>query len=496
MMNEVMKFKDSPVVYVKKQASNIDIITNNDDYNIDNDDNDVAERITLDQMIDTQIPVGFFHYRLLIVCGLAWAADSMEFSLLSFLSICVGLDWNLSSSQTALISSVVFIGELCGSLWWGRMADTYGRRKTFLMGCSIICIFGFLSGLATSFELLCLCRGLVGFGVGGLFVISDLLAELVPATHRGRYLIYVEYFWTVGSCFVAGLAWILLNSSGWRSLTFATVVPVSISLFFAYFYLPESPRWLMSQRRFSEAESIILAIASTNNTIIAPFHLSYELENGISPTSHWKALISKPMRKITLALLIIWGSFGFTYNGIILFVARAYSNDSNKGTCSFNYSAIMVNAASELFGTLLATLCIDTWGRTRTQTYIYLAAAVSIAFVAFSSSKNILITAAFFARSFIMGASNATWVITPELYPTKIRATGHSICNSMARITAFFVPFLVDSSASNQQICLILGVVSVIATVASSTLPETKNIKLDKSVTDNNNQVIHEYNKL
>ena len=495
-MSEV-KFKESPVSSHKQQdlqQSKYDDDNDNEDIDL----SDVSERISLDQMIDTHIPVGKFHYRLLIVCGLAWAADSMEFSLLSFLSICAGLDWNLSSSQTALISSVVFVGELLGSLWWGRMADTYGRRKTFLMGCSIICIFGFLSGLATSFEVLCLCRTLVGFGVGGLFVISDLLAELMPSSHRGKYLIYVEYFWTLGSLFVAGLAWILLNISGWRSLTFATVIPVSISLFFAYFYLPESPRWLVSQKRFSEAENIILAIASCNNMIIAPFHLSYELETVISPApkTHWKALISKPMRKITLALLIIWGSFGFTYNGIILFVARAYSNDSNMGTCSFDYSAIMVNAASELLGTLLATLCIDSWGRNRTQTYIYLAAAVSITFIIASTSKYVLLTAAFFARSAIMGASNATWVITPELYPTKIRATGHSICNSMARITAFFVPFLVDSTATNQQICVVLAIVSIIATIASSTLPETKNIKLDVIDNNNNNQVVHQYNKL
>jgi putative MFS transporter len=164
----------------------------------------------------------------------------------------------------------------------------------------------------------------------------------------------------------------------------------------------------------------------------------------------------------------------------------------------------MVNAASELIGTLVATMLIDSWGRKSTQTYTYLVAAISILMIVFNSSKGILLTAAFIARSTIMAASNATWVITPELYPTKIRATGHSICNSMARISAFFVPFLVDSSASNQQICLALGFVTILATIASSTLPETKNIKLDKNnETCINNTIISEipeipfqYNKL
>jgi len=514
-----IKLKDSPIANIKKHHLKLNSIIDNalnDDNDNDDDDGiafdetDLDKNIiyqTLDEVIDNQIPVGKFHYRLLIVVGLAWMADSMEFSLLSFLSICVGLDWNLSSSQTALISSAVFIGELIGSLWWGKIADIYGRRSSFILGCSIICIFGFLSGFANSFVLLCVCRTLVGFGVGGLFVVSDLLAELMPISHRGKYMIYVEYFWTLGSLFVAALAWVLLGISGWRALTFVTVIPVSISLFSAYFYLPESPRWLVSQRRIAEAESIILEIVSCNNTIIAPFHFSYDLENDNSPLSHsqsyWKAVFTKPMRKITFALMIIWTSFGFTYNGIILFVARVYSNDS-VGSCSFDYSAIMVSAASELIGTLVATMLIDSWGRKSTQTYTYLVAAISILMIVFNSSKGILLTAAFIARSTIMAASNATWVITPELYPTKIRATGHSICNSCARISAFFVPFLVDSSASNQQICLALGFVTILATIASSTLPETKNIKLDKNnETCNNNNVISsetespfQYNKL
>ena len=427
-------------------------------------------------------------------------ADSMEFSLLSFLSICVGIDWNLSSSQTALISSVVFIGELLGSLCWGKIADSYGRRSSFMFGCSIIVIFGFMSAFATSFVVLCLCRSLVGFGVGGLFVISDLLAEFMPLSHRGRYLVYVEYFWTIGSLFVAGLAWVLLSVSGWRILTFITVIPVTISLFLAYFYLPESPRWLISQRKVGEAERVILDIAACNNVIISPFSLSCDSGNRnvqISE-SHWKHLISKPMLKITLPLILIWASFGFTYNGIILFVAKVFSNNSTiGGPCSFDYLAITINAASELLGTLLATLLIDTWGRNRTQTYIYLAAAISILIISFSSSQYILLACAFIARSTLMGASNATWVITPELYPTHIRATGHSVCNSMARITAFFVPFLIDSPANNQQICLVLAIVVMIATIASSTLPETRNKLLDK----NSNESIIEsnefqYNKL
>jgi hypothetical protein len=55
---------------------------------------------------------------LLLITGLANAADGMEVSLLTFMSVCVGLDWDLSDSQVASIASVVFAGELVGSLIW------------------------------------------------------------------------------------------------------------------------------------------------------------------------------------------------------------------------------------------------------------------------------------------------------------------------------------------------------------------------------------------
>ena len=63
-------------------------------------------------------PAGWFHWRLLLITGLANAADGMEVSLLAFMSVCVGIDWDLTDGQIASIASVVFAGELVGSLIW------------------------------------------------------------------------------------------------------------------------------------------------------------------------------------------------------------------------------------------------------------------------------------------------------------------------------------------------------------------------------------------
>ena len=60
----------------------------------------------------------------------------MEVSLLSFVATCAGIDWDLSDSEIASITSVVFAGELLGSMFWGHFADVYGRRVCFVCGKS------------------------------------------------------------------------------------------------------------------------------------------------------------------------------------------------------------------------------------------------------------------------------------------------------------------------------------------------------------------------
>ena len=97
--------------------------------------------ITFDDVFES-IPISFFHFRLLLLCGLAFMADSMEVSLLSFVSMCAGEEWNLSNAQIASITSAVFAGEVLGSFVWGPIADMFGRRMSFGLAYVLITTAG------------------------------------------------------------------------------------------------------------------------------------------------------------------------------------------------------------------------------------------------------------------------------------------------------------------------------------------------------------------
>lgn len=132
---------------------------------------DDVNKITVDAIIEN-IPISFFHHRLLIICGLSFMADSMEVSLLSFISSCAGDEFQLTNNKKASLVSIVFIGELLGSIIWGFIADKNGRKFAFLLACFIISLCGVLSAFAPSYIWLLLLRFLVGFGVGGgMFII-------------------------------------------------------------------------------------------------------------------------------------------------------------------------------------------------------------------------------------------------------------------------------------------------------------------------------------
>ena len=452
---------------------------------------------SLDEIMDL-IPVGRYHYMLLILAGLAFASDAMEVNILYFTSHCAAVEWNLTSAEEASIISVVFGGQLIGNLFWGIISDMKGRRKTFLAAFWIIAIAGFLSGLSPTYGVLLVLRFIVGFGIGGSPIPFDLLAELLPRAMRGKYLVYIEFWWTFGTIFVTGLAWLILSSSGWRTLIYVTAAPVTLSCIISYFYLPESPRWLLTKGRVKEAETVLKNIATVNNVKLPPFKLSInggsrgnQIDSYITESvgcietirtecgSILEMVGNKKIQKIVCPLMVVWMVFGFTYNGLIFFSGRLYTSDDDNNSCSFDYFSIFINATGEICGVILAIYLIDYQGRSRSQYMLYTASAIAVVFIGISQSKNSLLVIAIIARVFIMAASCATWVATPELLVTEIRSTGHAVCNALARVAAFTAPYMILSNLNNTKCGIILATFNLIGAIAAFMLPETGDQYLD-----------------
>jgi hypothetical protein len=293
------------------------------------------------------------------------------------------------------------------------------------------------------FYWLLIIRFLVGFGVGGASVPFDLLAEFLPASNRGSFLVVVEYFWTFGSMYVAACAWLTLSQTSWRVLAAITALPIAITSVLSIWFLPESPRWLLSQGRVEEAEKVVLASYRANGHTETVIKLIPELaENDTAaPTtpvnshqpkkeaSYLNILRNRVLRRSTLLLWTVWTVFGFTYYGLILLINKMYIRSSSAPSgCNFDYSSIFVNSASEVVGITVAILLIKHLGPIWSQVLYYFLSAVTALLLGLTTEPMWVLFVAFLARVMIMAASTCTWVITPELYPTKMRSFAHALC--------------------------------------------------------------------
>jgi hypothetical protein len=170
--------------------------------------NTKAKTKSVDEVME-HIGVGKFQYFVFLICGISFMADAVEVSLLSFLAECLEVEWSLTDVQKSSLTSIVFVGQLFGSYFWGPFADKkvcfalfcsllfllpslyplvnlhysclQGRKKAYLAALSMIVVAGYGSAFARDFPTLVVTRFFVGFGVGAIHIPFDIMAEFLPS---------------------------------------------------------------------------------------------------------------------------------------------------------------------------------------------------------------------------------------------------------------------------------------------------------------------------
>ena len=475
-----------------------------------------AEIISIDAAIDS-LGTGPFQIRVLFAAGLCFAADSMEIMLLSFLSIILQDEWGLTAAQTATITSCVFAGSLTGTLILGPLGDRIGRRPIFLACGLIISVFGIATGFATNYIQFVLTRFLVGFGVGGLTVPFDILAEFLPTQIRGRYLLLIEYFWTAGSMAVPIVAYLTVGKGlSWNIFVLICAIPCIASFVMGAYLVPESPRWLLSQGRKDEALQILRGAAAVNKLDpMTVYPSGTELQDEKEETGKFADLLSPKWKKITLLLWGAWTGFAYCYYGTIIAVTRVFEvsggdamdddlgygaadDDISTGNAGvqFDYQAIFISSSAELIGTALVVFLVGRAGRIASQVSAYLIGGICLfllCFFAETGNRPFLICVSFGARVCEMMGSCVTWVTTAEVLSTEIRTTGHSAANAVARTGGFFSPYLVGGKLPLPTIGIIMLVIHLFTAFCASRLPETRGKRLGHALSMEDNGDGYQY---
>ncbi|MCH4179718.1 MAG: MFS transporter, partial [Megasphaera sp.] len=266
------------------------------------------------------LPLGRFHYKLLLVTGLGWLFDSMDTGLIAFVLPVLAKEWQLTPGQMGLIGSIGLIGMALGAVVSGTIADHIGRKKVFTITVLLYSIASGLCALSWDYTSLLVFRFLVGFGLGGeLPVAATLVSEYAPTRVRGRFIVLLESFWALGWIAAACIAYLFIPVYGWRMAFLIGAVP-AIYVFFIRMHMPESVRYLLTKGRIAEARAIVIRLETELGVAVQPFGSVKEEVMPKSTAVSFKTLWSKPFISRTIMLWLVWFGIIYSYYGIFMWL--------------------------------------------------------------------------------------------------------------------------------------------------------------------------------
>lgn len=392
--------------------------------------------LTFDQAIE-RAGFGRFQGKLMIICGLGWAADAMEVLLISFALPAIGEEWGLSNAQKGLLGTAIFLGMLAGAWVWGRLSDLAGRKIGFVSTVAIDSLFGLASAFAPTFGWLVALRALTGFGVGGTLPVDySIFAEYLPANKRGRYLVLLEAFWALGAILAAGLAWLIVPRLGWRWLLAVSALP-GLIIFFIRRYVPESPRYLLVNGKSEQAAAVLRQVARENGRDLAEFTLA---PLAPAPKTRIADLLRPQLRRTSLLLWVIWFGISLGYYGVFTWLPGFFRSAGM--TLLPVYQNAFILALAQLPGYFSAAWLVERWGRRRTLAFYLVASGLFTYLFAAVTSLNWIVAMGVWMSFFTLGAWGALYAYTPEAYPTNLRGTGMGAASGFTRIAGAIAPSL------------------------------------------------------
>lgn len=385
-----------------------------------------------------------FHTRVAVVLGMGWLLDSFEVSIIGNVLGILKKLWHVTDVQASALVTVWLVGIMVGALFFGYLADRFGRRKLFLATLLLYSTCTVISALAPGYGFFLAFRFLTAIGVGAEYsAINAAIGELIPARVRGRATALVMNFWPLGSIVAACVSLFLINllppALGWR-LAFGLGAIVALFTLWARRGLPESPRWLLARGRHAEAIAVLERIeAGTGHfersalpaeTLCAPdfFHQLLALMR------HY------PGRLALATLLDLSADTG--YYGIFAFlplIALPHVHITNTQVPWF----FLIGNVGAFAGGLLVVALLDSAGRKRTVTAAYLLAAASMLMMGWAthvgSAEGVL--AAFTIANFF---ATMSWVSAyptfSEIFPTEYRSTGIGFAVGIGHMIAGLAP--------------------------------------------------------
>lgn len=431
--------------------------------------------------------------------GLLWllsagliALDGFDFFVIGVALPFLKRDFGLDATTLGSVATAAVAGSLVGSLTLGPITDQVGRKPMLIVDVVLFVVATAGTALAWNAASLIAFRFLVGVAIGADYPISvAYITENVPARYRGRLVIGAFTFQAVGAMLgsLTGVgvlylfqvlaadpeplavqyAWRWMLGVGVILALLVAVVRLSVQL--------ESPRYYISRGEYEAASVAASRLLGEDIVITADCEPPPDKEPATLAT-----LFTPLHRRSTLLASLPWFLQDIATYGIGIFTPAivamlAFSEETNFMVREITSAkGVALVDVFLIIGFLCAVALVERLGRIRLQIIGFGGMAVGLLLLAASglvgpgqAAETGLVLAGFLMFNLMMnaGPNATTFLLSGEVFPTHLRATGAGFAAAFAKAGAVLGTFVLPIVAKTWGIAPLLVGLAVICGLAA-----------------------------
>ena len=384
------------------------------------------------------MPWGRFHTLIVIALGITWVLDGLEVTLAG--SVAGALRESpvlrFTNAEIGFASSAYLAGAVLGAAVFGWMADRAGRKTLFFITLGVYLVATAATAFSWNLWSFAAFRFLTGAGIGGEYAaINSTIQEFIPARYRGRTDLIINGSFWIGAAIGALGSTVLLDpalfaiDTGWR-LAFFIGAALGLVILFMRFWIPESPRWLITHGQPLKAQAILEEIENgfkgrhnLAEANVAPARLRGRHH---TPLREVAAALLKTYPRRTLVALSLMAAQAFFYNAIFFTYALILTDFYGVRVDDVGWY-ILPFAAGNFLGPLLLGHLFDTIGRRPMIAFTYAISGLLLALTGYLFSLGLLsaetqTVAWMIIFFFASAAASSAYLTVGEVFPVEIRA--------------------------------------------------------------------------
>ncbi|MFZ0274697.1 MAG: MFS transporter [Acidobacteriaceae bacterium] len=434
--------------------------------------------------LDEAKPSGM-HWKIMFISGMGFFTDAYDLFIIGVVMTMLRPLWHVGKLEESLVESTALLASAFGALLFGRVADMVGRKRIYGIEVLVLAAGAIGCAFAGNIWWLIGLRFILGVGIGGDYPVSAIImSEYAGKASRGMMVTMVFAMQAagliVGPLFASALLLTHMPQDIiWRILLAFGAVP-ALAVYWSRRHLKETPRFLHASGQEEDDKGKLVRAKHFDEK-----HHSVSFWDGFHRLVNDNKLLARLVGVSLAWFLMDFAYYGNTVSSPLVLSALGAHDSLLKKTLT----QLVIFAVFAAPGYAAAILLMDRLGRKIIQSLGFAMMAVAFAVMALvpNIEKRIVPFVVIYGISFFFtefGPNATTFVYPSEVFPVRVRSTGHGIAAAMGKLGGFIgvftFPFLMHwhgllAAESGAAMVSAFGLVTTLAL-----LPETKGKSLEE----------------